>query len=184
MFPIEPLLVIAFITGSPKEPLADSRPYLPFGHALQDYCLRHQLLDPQERPNYFVSLPSLAADIRILRDRYSDLNGAPPISDVARFPPRHAVIDMIVFNRRYRDSVLTRLPGLMDGPPLRADDVLEEIDTLFVFWSEVRDAQNTSYYIHTRRKSLYAAYRMLGEYDYYNGVYPPSVPLWRFRRID
>ena len=59
-----------------------------------------------------------------------------------------------------------------------------EADRLYHIWDLVRDAGSDCYYVTYRRQALAALREAIGRGDYYRGVLPPHVPVWRFGRRD
>jgi hypothetical protein len=50
-------------------------------------------------------------------------------------------------------------------------------------WDAIHDSLQPYSYITVRRAALRAAKERLGDANYYNGRYPPPVPVWRFRPV-
>jgi hypothetical protein len=90
---------------------------------------------------------------------------------------------MLGFNRVYRHHLSARVhlePAF--GEDLHA--VIKETDQLYQVWDYIRDSRCEYYYITVRRHALKKVLESIGTEAFYNGVYPPSVPTWRFAAID
>lgn len=141
-----------------------------------------EILDEREC-RYVVSRPEdFAADVNLLRRRYQELKDAPRVAESFRFPDRHAVNDLVRFNRSFRKHLDLRYELETDrAEELRA--VMRETDKLYQLWDAVRDARCEFYYVTVRRQALKKLKDMLGEDGYEHVDLPPCVPLWRFNEM-
>lgn len=141
-------------------------------------ALDAQLLDSREDLNYFNRTQDAACDLRALQGRFRDFAFAPLVQESLRFPDRNTCLELLAFNRAYRDHLLLRIevdPG--DAPALLA--ALTEADELFQIWRLVADARWNAIYVTPRRQALQALQERIGAEAFYRGDVPPYVPLWR-----
>jgi len=90
---------------------------------------------------------------------------------------------MLGFNRAYRQHLNARVHlETAFGADLHA--IIKETDQLYQVWDYIRDSRCEYYYVTVRRHALKKVLESLGTEAFYNGVYPPSVPTWRFAAID
>jgi len=184
MFPCEFLLAAALLTApvdSPDPPLPEA--YAELSSRLQTLAIQWEILDPRE-VRYVLTRPEdFSSDLKLLRRRYHELTGAPPLTDGLRFPDRSAISDMLAFNRAYRQNLDNRLAvELVRWWELQ--EAVQESDKLYQIWDLVRDARCDYYYVTVRRQALKRLREMIGAQAYYSGTLPPYVPLWRFQVID
>ncbi len=184
MFPSEYLLAVALLTAPadcPEPNVPDN--YAALSPVLQTLAIDWEILDPRE-VRYVLTRPEdFASDLKLLRRRYHELLGAPPLGDGLRFPERSVISDMLAFNRSYRQHLDNRLAVEL----VRAHELQEaeqEADRLYQIWDLVRDARCDYYYVTVRRQALKRLRDLVGEEAYYGGTLPPHVPLWRFQTID
>jgi hypothetical protein len=184
MFPSEYLLAVALLTA----PVDCADPPVPEAYAelsskLQALAIQWEILDPRE-VRYVLTRPEdFASDLKLLRRRYHELTGAPPLGDGMRFPDRSTISDMLAFNRAYRQSLDSRVSvELVHWWELQ--EAVQESDRLYQIWDLVRDARCDYYYVTVRRQALKRLRDMIGPEAYYSGTLPPYVPVWRFQVID
>lgn len=180
-FMLAALLLMAPPENFPDSPDADIHACL--GPALQSLSFHFEILDSRET-RYVLSRPEdFSTDLRLLRKRYHELAEAPPLHDSLRFPDRTVIQEMLNFNRAYRhylDAKKTMEPAFWED--LHA--AVKETDQLHQVWDLIRDARCEYYYVTVRRHSLKKVLESIGPEAYYNGIYPPAVPIWRFASID
>lgn len=140
-----------------------------------------EILDPRELRYVLIRCDDFSGDLKLLHRRYAELNDAPPLQDQIRFPDRLLINDYLAFNRSYRQTVDSRLT-LEPSRSVEFNELLQEVDSLYMIWDTIRDVRCDYYYVTVRRQSLKKVRDILGFQAYYNGNYPPSVPLWRFAR--
>lgn len=173
------VLVVALLTAAPDEPVPPIDPFEwpTLRAALHSQALEWEILDPRE--DRLNNLEELTADLRVLRRRYRELKDAPPLRDVARFPNRHLIGEMLRFNRAFRRHLDAR--QLVDRDRTYAlKEVVRETDELHKIWDLVREASCQIYYVPVRRMALKRLRDTIGEVAYLAGDLPPHVPLWHF----
>jgi hypothetical protein len=141
------------------------------------------VLDAREAALFFRKPRDFSADVQLLRKRRQDLADAPPASDALRFPSRETACDLLTFNRAYHRALKQRREAV-GGQQGDLDDAIQEAEHLYRVWDLVRDARSDCYYVSARRQALLALRQALGAEDYYQGLLPPHVPVWRFARRD
>jgi hypothetical protein len=124
-----------------------------------------------------------ASDLKLLRRRFHELQGAPLVNDGLRFPERSTISDMLAFNRSYKQNLDNRL-AVEAVRWWELQEAVQETDRLYQVWDLVRDARCDYYYVTVRRQALKRLRDMIGQEAYYSGNLPPYVPLWRFQTID
>jgi hypothetical protein len=184
MFAYEYLLAAALLTA----PMESPEPAVPENfnsvcHALQTLAIQWEILDPREVRYVLTRTEDFASDLKLLRRRYHELDGAPLLSDSCRFPERSAISDMLSFNRAYRQNLDNRL-SVEVVRVWELQEALQETDHLYQVWDLVRDARCDYYYVTVRRQALKRLRDMVGGNVYYSGTLPPHVPLWRFQTVE
>jgi hypothetical protein len=184
MFASEYLLAVALLTAPvdwPEQPAPEH--FASVSQALQQVAIQWEVLDPREVRYVLTRAEDFSSDLKLLRRRYHELLGAPPLCDGLRFPERSAISDMLAFNRAYRQHLDNRLAvEVVRGYELQ--EAVSETDRLYQIWDLVRDARCDYYYVTVRRQALKRLRDMVGEQVYASGELPPYVPLWRFQTID
>ena len=148
-------------------------------------ALQLELLDPREDRWVFANPADFYSDLLLIRQRYKDLQDAPPSCDSLRFPGPDLCEELKGLNRQYRVYLEDRLS--LFGETQAGEWIqgaIGETDYLYSVWSEVRDTQVDYFYLTVRRKALKTLRELIGPVAYYGGFLPPHVPVWRFRRID
>jgi hypothetical protein len=151
--------------------------------ALRDLALDWEILDPREVRYVLTRGEDFPSDLKLLRRRYADLCGAPPLYDCMRFPDRSLVNDMLAFNRAYRQHLDNRQAMELSNA-WELHEMLLEADRLYQIWDLVRDTRCDYYYVTVRRQALKKLKELVGDQAYNSGSLPPHVPVWRFARID
>lgn len=106
----------------------------------------------------------------------------PPVEMVAFFSvTREEASALCTFNRSYH-SYLRELEQVYFGESIRQS--LEETDTLYKAWDNLRDAKTETLDVSCRRTALFRLRGLIGHEAFYNGVMPPAVPVWRFARVE
>lgn len=173
-------LAVCLLTAAPDYP-AQENLGIPLRY-LQSAAVALELLDTRECKYTFTNERELATDLRLIRRRYEELHDAPPLCDAIRFPDAAFCNEIISFNRAYRAWLCER-QYLSPGNDWIADAILE-CDNLYLTWDTIRDLRCEGYYTATRRGAIKRLRDRIGPLDYYGGVLPPAVPVWRFNRID
>jgi hypothetical protein len=183
MVPLDYVLAVALL-AAPDPGNATALPeHACLARTVKEVALFWEVLDPREAPFFFRKPADFDADVQLLRKRHRELLDAPPASDALRFPGRETACDLLTFNRAYHRTLKQRreaVGGQQDG----LDEALHEVEQLYRVWDLVRDARSDCYYVSARRQALRALREALGPEDYYKGVLPPHVPVWRFDRRD
>jgi hypothetical protein len=184
MFASEYLLAVALLTAPVDSPEATvPENFATLSPAVQNLAIQWEILDPREVRYVLTRSEDFASDLKLLRRRYHELLGAPPLSDGFRFPERSAISDMLAFNRAYRQNLDNRLSVEMVRV-WELQEAVQEADRLYQVWDLVRDARCDYYYVTVRRQALKRLRDLVGQEAYYSGNLPPYVPLWRFQTID
>ena len=63
-------------------------------------------------------------------------------------------------------------------------NALNEAEYLYIIHDLVDDAFHEHFNLFKRRKALSKLRDLIGEKDFYNGILPPIVPVWRFQLIE
>jgi hypothetical protein len=179
------LMALALLSAPPDGPEATA-PAEDAAHlraTMQEVAVQWEILDARE-VRYILARPEdFGADLALMRRRFHDLLDAPPLADGLRFPDRNTVNEFLALNRTYRQHVDVRQPvELAHWWELRA--ALQETDQLYQIWDMVRDARCEYYYVTVRRQALKRLRELLGEEAYYSAKLPPSVPVWRFQKVN
>jgi hypothetical protein len=184
MVPLDYVLAVAVLTVpggfADGEPLGE---HACLARTVQSLALNWEILDPREASCVLTGPGAFEADLRLVQRRFRELVDAPPLADSKRFPERELVSELLTFNRAYHRHVTLRRDGEGKAHPQLADAVAEA-DRLYHVWDLVRDAGSDCYYVTYRRQALAALREAIGRGDYYRGVLPPHVPVWRFERRD
>jgi hypothetical protein len=179
------LMALALMTAPPDgpDPTVPAETQAHLRPLVQDLARQWEILDDRE-VRYILARPEdFAADVSLLQRRFHDLLDAPPLSDGLRFPDRATVNDFIALNRAYRHHLEVRQPiELAHGAELR--EAVQEVEQLHQVWDMVRDARCEYYYVTVRRQALKRLRELVGEEAYYGGKLPPSVPVWRFQKMN
>jgi hypothetical protein len=162
------------------EPIAE---HACLARTVKEVALFWEVLDAREAPLFFRKPGDFSADAQLLRKRHQELADAPPASDAQRFPGRETACDLLTFNRAYHRALKQRREAI-GGQQGELDEAIQEVEQLYRVWDLVRDARSDCYYVSARRQALLALRQTLGHADYYQGMLPPHVPVWRFARRD
>jgi hypothetical protein len=185
MLPLDYILAAALLSAPADagEPEGATATYASLAPVVQQVALRWEVLDPREARYVLTRQEDYKSDMALLRRRCYDLLDAPPLADCVRFPPRSEVTQMLSFNRSYREH-LEKCKGVDRHLAWEYEEALREADRLYQIWDAIRDTRCEYYYITVRRQALKRVRDTIGPEAYYNGDYPPHVPIWRFRQID
>lgn len=185
MFPLDYLLAATLLTAPPNsvDAAASTDAHAALCSAMQQLAVGWEILDPREVRYVLANKEDYRSDLAMMRQRYHDLHDAPPLHDCMRFPPRAVVSELLAFNRAYREH-LEKRKELEHTFADEYQDALQESDRLFQVWEAIRDTRCEYYYVTVRRQALKRVRDSIGEQAFYNGNYPPHVPIWRFQRID
>jgi hypothetical protein len=184
MVPLDYVLAVAVLTVPGGMGEGESlHEHACLARPVQLLALNWEILDAREAKCVLTGVGAFAEDLRLVQRRYHELVDAPPLVDCQRFPDRESVSELLTFNRAYHTHMTLRRDGEGKSHPELADAVTEA-DRLYHIWDLVRDAGSDCYYVTFRRQALAALRKAIGQGDYYRGVLPPHVPVWRFDRWD
>jgi hypothetical protein len=174
------LLLSPVETPESEKSIQDEAILSPFVQAI---ALNFEILDVREHQYILLRSSDFSSDLKLLKKRLMDLYDAPLVFDSMRFPDRLVIQEMLGFNRAYRQHLNARVHlETAFGADLHA--IIKETDQLYQVWDYIRDSRCEYYYVTVRRHALKKVLESLGTEAFYNGVYPPSVPTWRFAAID
>src|SRR5262249_5556218 len=128
---------------------------------VQAVAVSWEVLDPRESSYVLAKPEHFDTDLQLVRRRYHDLAGAPPVVDVQRFPSRDVVCELLSFNRDYHRT-LVRKQDVM-GVRAGVAEAISETDELYHVWDVVRDAQSEFYYVSVRREALATLRQVIGQ---------------------
>ena len=178
MFPLDYVLAAALLTAPPDtvDPPGAADTYAVLCPTMQRVAQNWEILDPREVRYVLTRTEDYQADMDLLRKRNYDLADAPPLHDCVRFPPRAAVIELLSFNRAYGEQ-LEKRQHVHRAFAAEYQEALRETEELYQVWEAIRDARCEYYYITVRRQALKKVRDTIGTANYYNGTYPPHVPV-------
>jgi len=91
--------------------------------------------------------------IQWLQGRWQDLRDAPRLGELARWPDRGTLCEMLSLNRTMRSAFAARLPiDAIFEDDLRA--AISDLDCEYSVLDSLRDSQAEAFYVHVRRDSL------------------------------
>jgi hypothetical protein len=184
MMPLDYVLAVAALTATGGWEEGDRlHEHACLARPVRTVALHWEILDHREARSVLGRPDDFAVDLQLLRRRYRELVDAPPLVDCMRFPGRELVCELLAFNRDYH-ARMTRRRDAEGKDRTELNDAVAETDQLYHIWDLVRDARSEFYYVSVRRQALAALREALGWSDYYRGVLPPHVPVWRFARMD
>ncbi len=148
-------------------------------------CVRLEILDEREQAYYFHHIEYYWDDLRILTQRWLDLQYAPPLSDAQRFPSSLDTQDLVDFNWVYVNHLECAVELTCDPvEQQRINNAKSEALELRAVYSALQDAANKEWYVTMRRYALKKLRdELLGPANYAAGILPPHVPFWRFEEI-
>jgi hypothetical protein len=116
-----------------------------------------------------------------VRNHWRELRETPTLSDAALFPAQFTVKDCHHLNHVYQRMLESRAAVYKDRQDFYRD-LLSESHRLGEIWGEMETATCPTQSWVCRRRELQHLKDKLGPEDYYNGAFPPAIPLWRFSR--
>lgn len=146
--------------------------------ALHETAIAWEILDFRETRYILERVEDFDNDLNLLRRRYQRLKDAPPLAEVANWPDRSYVTDLMARNRQYRRDMDAQRT-IFHADEALLSQVIKETDELYCIWDKVRDAQCEYYYITVRREALKALRCKLGRENFAERRLPPALPLWR-----
>ncbi len=185
MFAVDTLLAITLLSASPDTPIEPGldKQFNTLAPVLRQTAISWEIMDRRETHYVLARADELKADLQLLRKRYRELKDAPAVHDCVRFPSRKAISQMLAFNREYRDH-LKRLLAVDRTRAWVYREAITETDRLYKIWDTIRDTRCEYYYSSYRRQALKKVVQLIGMEAFYNGNYPPHIPVWRFSSID
>src|SRR5262249_29240765 len=173
----ETLLALLLLTGAVDHSAVPASP----GQraALRVLALHFELMESWEVRSLLLNAEDWPSDTQALQERWTSRAQAPAVSDASRFPERCRVLELLSFNRAYRQHLAVR----QAAEPHRYWEIrnlLQETDRLHHIWSLVHDAGCEHYHVIARRQALKDLKEALGENAYYAAQLPPHVPFWAF----
>lgn len=108
--------------------------------------------------------------------RWRDLYDAPPAEDRFRLPHRKAIASYLEMNYHFTEWANHQYNFTNY---FEVEATLAEANQLREFWTAALEAQTN---IHPR-VALKRMRTIIGAEAYYNGHWPPWVPIWRYREI-
>jgi hypothetical protein len=185
MFPLDYIVAAALLAAPPDsvDPPAAFDAHFGFCPAMQQLAVDWEILDRRELRFLLANRDDYRSDMAMMRQRYHDLLDAPPLHDCMRFPPRAVVSELLAFNRAYGEHLKKRR-DLEHSSASEYQEALQETERLFRIWEDIRTTRVEYLYVNARREALKRVRDTIGEQAFYNGNFPPHVPVWRFQRID
>jgi hypothetical protein len=164
--------------GTPVPSLEDCD-WLQLQSAIHRVAIDWEIMDQREKKYLVVNQRDLQDDVDNLRQRWSDLQGAPKIADATRFPDRNIINRMIEENRAVRRDIDQR-QYLETDRASGFRSAMYEIDEIHEVWTTLQRAKCEIFYVDVRRKALKKLLNLLGTEAYAAAILPPPVPTWRF----
>lgn len=138
-----------------------------------------EIVDPRESPTILRDLgagPEMACDLASLQTRTEAMRTAPVLAEVERLPTIPVIHERMLANRRIRDHLAARLRIDL----VHADEIglaLQETEAAYQVLDAMRDARSETYYTGVRRAALARLRDLVGAPAYYEGRFPPHLPL-------
>ncbi len=179
------LIIAALLLSSPpqlNDPWAEkwNNPFILL--TVQCMAVENEILDVRETRYMFIRNTEFTSDLNILRRRFIELANSPLTSDSDQFPDRSLISSYLAFNRAYKHHLeMQAMYYTWHYEWYR--QAIKETDELFRIWDLIRDASTPYYYVTTRREALMKLKKELGDDCYYQGIFPPYVPIWRFEEL-
>jgi len=185
MVALDYVLAAALLTAPPDSTTPPPAPpdVVALQPLLQQVALNWEILDPREVRYLLTRDDDFSSDLNLLRRRYHDLRDAPLVHDCMRFPSRTEVSELLTFNRNYR-QFLERCRDVNPSSAWEIYETMTEVDRLYHLWDNIRDSRCDYYYVTIRRQALKRVRDEIGCAAFYNGQFPPHVPIWRFQRAE
>ena len=178
----EVIAALALLTAPPTNDEHIPDPYQNVAPAMQRVAVCLEILDPREARYILSRAEDFTSDTNLLRRRYQELKDAPWLVDSERFPKREEVNELLAFNRAYRQYIDLR-QIVERSKWWEYQTILQETEQLYQIWDTVRDTRCEYYYVTVRRQAMLRLRDEIGKENYYAGILPPYVPLWRFQLL-
>lgn len=114
--------------------------------------------------------------------REAKYNNFPPLSSAYHFGFPHKCItrEILIFNQNYQSYCKFRMENGSVSDSDYFGNALTESKELYKVYDALDDALTNEFSLFRRRKALRIMVFHLGEEDFYKGILPPFVPIWRF----
>lgn len=100
------------------------------------------------------------------------------------FPHRCITREILNFNQNYQSYCRFRIENASSRDLNYFGNALLEAKELYKVYDALDDALTDEFSLFRRRKALHTMINHLGEEDFYKGILPPFVPVWRFEFCD
>lgn len=147
--------------------------------SIRRVALAMELVDKSERKLTHGDV--LHLDLYTIRSRYRSLRGAPPVIDAVRFGLNANFREALEYNRAHRKWLVDR--RCLDSSP-QIEEAIWECDELRAIYDAADVATSDTTLVVDRRLALERLRRLVGANNYYEGILPPCVPVWRFNWIE
>lgn len=136
-------------------------------------ALADEIMDPREKGHMMSA--DVAGDLATLRQRWRELETAPPLEAIDRFPDRKLAIEALGINRHVRDRLAARraVDLMHEGELLAA---IIDVERRYVIWDALRDSHQPYYFVTVRRAALALLRDLIGDEAFYAGRMPAPMP--------
>jgi len=116
----------------------------------------------------------------------SKKNNFPKLSCAYHFgyPNRIITKDILIFNQNYQSYCRFRIEHSNSNDINYFGNALMETKEIHKIYDALDDALNDDYSLYRRRKALFNMRKDLGDENFYKGILPPPVPIWRYEFCD
>jgi hypothetical protein len=116
----------------------------------------------------------------------SKINNYPAMSHAYHFGyiGRCCTREILVFNQRYQSYCKYRIETGNQDEINFYSNALIEAQELYKCYDLLDDSFCDGFSMIRRRRSLNDLKKLIGEESFYNGILPPSIPIWRFKTIE
>lgn len=175
--------IAAALLTSPAEPKTNGQDVYISEVYLQFAAIGLEVMDVRETEHIFRRGYFTVCDLRVMRDRYERLADAPRSHDSNMFLNAALLNELLASNRTYYQQQEAQLQvEVLHKASFVAS--MEEADELYRILFYAKSACDRDYNISTRRQALKDLREKIGYRDFYAGVLPPHLPIWRFQSID
>jgi len=92
--------------------------------------------------------------------------------------------DILIFNQNYQSYCRFRLEHSNYNDLNYFGNALAEAKEIHNIYDALDDALNDDFSLFRRRKALFVLRKNLGDENFYKGILPPIVPIWRYEFCD
>lgn len=178
-FPIRLFLTLSLLATT-REPAEWELPMI--RQELTALLVAGEVMDARELPYIFAKPSEIADDMKLIRRRMEDLDGAPSVNAHMAFAVQRDTINMMLAMNRDYTNWLRLGEEVYPGYPWFAH-AMEENKQLYDAWDWLRDGKTDFYYVHIRRQSLKKLQGVLGVGAFERGIMPPCLPAWRMTGV-